>query len=119
MGGTLIGAWASMKSLQRKEKKRRPSDDDPGNPSEDFHGEKRTNETHESTADPEARLARKGRGKESKLAYCGSALMDNRHCLCVEFRVDLATGTAERGAEDDRPPAKETDTPEDAWCRQG
>jgi transposase len=68
--GTLIEAWASHKSFQRKDRPE-PPPDDPGNPSIDFHGEKRSNETHQSATDPDARLARKSGGHESKLAYCG------------------------------------------------
>jgi transposase len=76
--GTLIEAWASMKSFRPKDERpedRRPPDD-PGNPTVNFHGERRSNETHESKTDPESRLARKGSGRESKLAYCGNVLMD-------------------------------------------
>src|SRR5271170_3720532 len=69
--GTLIEAWASQKSFQRKDENRAPPPDDPGNPTVNFHGEKRSNDTHQSTTDPEARLARKSSGHESKLAYCG------------------------------------------------
>jgi len=96
--GTLIEAWASLKSFKKKdEKKSSGSDkDDPGNPSVDFHGEKRSNDTHESTTDPEARLARKGKGKEAKLAYSGHALMENRNGLLIDFRIEEANGTAER-----------------------
>jgi transposase len=96
--GTLIEAWASLKSFQRKDEKPgdRPPPDDPGNPSVDFHGEKRSNETHESTTDPEAQLARKGKGKEAKLAYSQHALMENRHGLLVELQIAPANGTAER-----------------------
>src|SRR6202171_3832277 len=71
--GTLIEAWASQKSFQCKDQDT-PPPDDPGNPTVDFHGEKRSNETHQSTTDPEARLARKSSGHESKLAYCGNVL---------------------------------------------
>ena len=74
-GGTLIEAWASQKSFQRKDRPAPPSDD-PGNPKVDFHGEKRSNETHQSTTDPDARLARKSGGHESKLAYCGNVLIE-------------------------------------------
>jgi transposase len=95
--GTLIEAWASMKSFRPKDEK--PSDqsppDDPGNPTVDFHGEKRSNETHQSTTDPEARLAKKGKGKEAKLAFSQHALMENRHGLLVDLRIDEANGTAE------------------------
>ena len=68
--GTLIEAWASQKSFQRKGQSA-PPPDDPGNPTVNFHGEKRSNETHESTTDPEARLARKAHGREAYLSYCG------------------------------------------------
>jgi len=71
--GTLIEAWAGLKSFQRKDGSgAEPSDRDPGNPTMDFHGEKRGNQTHESTTDREARLARKGEGKEAKLCYGGT-----------------------------------------------
>ena len=95
--GTLIEAWASLKSFHRKDEKPgdRPPPDDPGNPTVDFHGEKRSNETHESTTDPEAQLARKGKGKEAKLSYSQHALMENRNGLVVDFRIDEAMGKAE------------------------
>jgi transposase len=98
--GTLIEAWASLKSFRPKGEKNgdRPPPDDPGNPSVDFHGEKRSNATHESTTDPESRLAKKARGKEAKLSYCGSVLMENRNGLIVNVHIDTATGTAERTA---------------------
>ena len=96
--GTLIEAAASLKSFRPKDKP--PSDepptDDPGNPTVNFRGEKRSNATHRSTTDPEARLAKKGRGFEAKLAYMGHALMENRHGLLVDFQLTHATGTAER-----------------------
>lgn len=96
--GTLIEAWASLKSFRPKDEK--PEDreppDDPSNPTVNFHGEKRGNETHASTTDPEARLARKGHGKEAKLCFSAHALMENRNGLLVDLRVDHATGTAER-----------------------
>jgi transposase len=95
--GTLIEAWASLKSFRPKDEKpkdRRPPDD-PGNPTVDFRGEKRSNVTHESTTDPESRLARK-KGKESRLCYSAHALMENRNGLLVDFQVDEANGTAER-----------------------
>src|ERR1039457_1074131 len=79
---TLFEAWASLKSFQRKDQKDKPPDD-PGNPSVDFHGEKRSNETHESTSDPDAMLARKGNGKEAKLSYNGNLLVENRNGLIV------------------------------------
>jgi transposase len=98
--GTQIQAWASHKSFQPKEQSKKPDDgnDDPGNPSIDFHGEKRTNETHESKTDPESRLYRKSKGSESKLSYLGHALMENRNGLVVDARVTDANGTAERDA---------------------
>ena len=94
--GTLIDAWASAKSFKKKDGPKDGPPDDPGNPSVDFHGEKRTNETHESSTDPGARLARKAAGKEAKLSYSAHALMENRHGLLVDFVVAEATGTAER-----------------------
>ncbi len=93
--GTLIEAWASMKSFRRKD----GEDDDPGagrNAERDFRGQKRSNESHESTTDPEARLYRKGDGKESRLCYMGHALMENRNGLAVGGGATLASGTAER-----------------------
>lgn len=93
--GTLIQAWAGQKSFRRKDASG-PPPDDPGNPSVDFHGERRTNATHQSTTDPEARLAKRGTGHEAKLAYQGHVLMENRHGLAVGAAVTLATGTAER-----------------------
>jgi IS5 family transposase len=95
--GTLIEAAASLKSFRAKNKL--PADeppDDPGNPTVNFRGEKRSNATHQSTTDPEARLAKKGRGFESKLAYVGHALMENRHGLLIDFQLTQASGTAER-----------------------
>lgn len=97
--GTLVRAWAGQKSFQRRRGRRRgPTDDDPGNPTVDFHGERRSNTTHESTTDPEARLAKKGGGHEAHLAYHGHVLMENRHGLAVGAAVTSATGTAERDA---------------------
>jgi len=98
--GTLIEAWASLKSFRRKDgkdKKGAPPDD-PGNPTVDFHGEKRSNTTHESKTDPEARLAKKGKGKEAKLCYSAHALMENRNGLLMNFMIDTADGYAERGS---------------------
>jgi hypothetical protein len=98
--GTQLHAWASQKSFQKKDgvKDDGKGDDDKGNPSIDFHGEKRTNETHESKTDPEARLYKKAAGAESKLSYLGHALMENRNGLVVDACVSQATGTAEREA---------------------
>src|ERR1700732_5225936 len=95
--GTLIEAWASLKSFQHKDQKNTPPDD-PGNPSVDFHGEKRSNETHESKTDPDAMLARKGNGKEAKLSYNGNLLVENRNGLIVTTELFQANGTAERDA---------------------
>jgi transposase len=95
--GTLVEAWASLKSFQRKDQKNGPPDD-PGNPTVDFHGEKRGNDTHESTTDADARLARKGNGKEAKLSYNGNLLTENRNGLIVNTEVFQANGTAERDA---------------------
>jgi transposase len=96
--GTLIEAWASQKSFQRKDRTGSAPPDDPGNPSVDFHGEERRNDTHESTTDPEARLARKSGGHESKLAYCGNLLIENRNGLVVDTELLQCSGTAERDA---------------------
>ncbi|HEV2495097.1 MAG TPA: IS5 family transposase [Terriglobia bacterium] len=97
--GALLEAWASLKSFQRKDERHRPpSDDDPGNPTMNFRGEKRSNRTHESKTDPEAKLARKGGGKEAKLSYSGNLLVENRNGLIVNAKVWEATGTAERDA---------------------
>jgi transposase len=96
--GTLIEAWAGQKSFKRKEAAASSPPDDPGNPSIDFRGERRTNATHASTTDPEARLYKKAKGQEAKLAYLGHVLMENRHGLVVDTRVTQATGTAEREA---------------------
>jgi IS5 family transposase len=95
--GTLIEAWASMKSFRPKDGSGQPPA--PGrNGERDFHGEKRANETHASTTDADARLYRKSSGQPSKLAYLGHVLMENRHALVVDTRLTLATGTAEREA---------------------
>jgi len=96
--GTLIEAWASLKSFRSKD----GSDNDPDGPGRNaergFHKEKRSNETHQSTTDPEARLYKKGDGQPAKLCYIGHALMENRHGLVVDGTLTLATGTAERDA---------------------
>src|SRR5580704_2922498 len=88
--GTMIEAWASQKSFQRKDGGGAPPSDDPGNPTVNFHGEKRSNETHESRTDPDARLARKSGGHEAKLAYCGNVLMENRNGLVVDTELQAA-----------------------------
>ena len=95
--GTLIEAAASLKSFRPKDEP--PSDqppDDPGNPTVNFHGQKRSNATHQSTTDPDARLFRTGKGKEAKLVYVGQVLMENRNGMAIDFSVCEATGTAER-----------------------
>jgi transposase len=92
--GTLIEAWASLKSFRPKDVS--PSKGGGRNPEVDFHGEKRLNQTHTSTTDPEARLFRKGKGKEAKLCFMGHVLMENRHGLIISPQLTAATGTAER-----------------------
>src|SRR5277367_6353470 len=95
--GTMIEAWASMKSFQPKD----GSGDPPGpgrNAERDFHGEKRSNETHASTTDPEARLYRKSSGQPTRLCYLGHLLIENRNCLIVDAETTRATGWAERAA---------------------
>ena len=91
--GTLIESWASLKSFRPKgeDPKDRPPPDDPGNPSVDFHGEKRSNDTHESTTDPDARLARKSNGQTAKLSYCLNGLTENRNGLVVDLMLEIAT----------------------------
>jgi transposase len=96
--GTLLEAWAGQKSFQRKEKQDGPPEDDPGNPTVNFHGEERSNDTHESKTDPDAKLARKGPGKEAKLSYSGNLLVENGNGLIVQAEVFEANGTAERDA---------------------
>ncbi len=108
--GTLIDAWASMKSFRPKDQggddidggneDGGPQDDHHGgrNQERDFHGQRRSNESHASLTDPDARLHRKGNGKESRLCYMGHALMENRHGLVVGGALTLASGTAEREA---------------------
>jgi transposase len=93
--GTLIEAWASMKSFRAKD----GSDEPPApgrNGERDFHGEKRANDTHQSTTDPDARLFRKGPGREAKLCFMGHALMENRNGLVVDACLTRADGHAER-----------------------
>src|SRR6516164_6514302 len=97
--GTLIEAWASMKSFKPKDgSDEPPADGDGRNREADFHGEKRSNDTHASTTDPEARLYRKGPGKEAKLCFMGHALMENRNGLVVDACLTPAEGHAERVA---------------------
>jgi Transposase domain (DUF772) len=95
--GTLIEAWASLKSFRPKD----GADEAPGggrNSSRDFHGEQRRNDTHASSTDAEARLFRKGVGKEARLCFMGHLLMENRSGLVVATRLTQATGLAERAA---------------------
>jgi transposase len=89
--GTLIQAWASLKSF-------RPKDEPPGDSNgwSNYKGEKRSNDTHESKTDPDARLARKGNGQEAKLSFCENILMENRHGLIVDVDLTIADGKAER-----------------------
>jgi transposase len=96
--GTLLEAWASLKSFRRKDDEPTPPPDDPGNPTVNFHGERRKNDTHQSTTDPDAQLYRKGEGREAKLAYLGHVLLDNRFGLVANVCATAATGTAEREA---------------------
>ena len=96
--GTLVEAWAGQKSFKKKKGAREARSGDPGNPSVDFRGEPRRNDTHQSTTDPDARLFRKAQGQEAKLGYLGHLLAENRNGLAVNARLTLATGTAEREA---------------------
>lgn len=96
--GTQLEAWASLKSFRRRDAEAGEPPDDPGNPTVNFHGERRRNDTHQSTTDPEALLHRKGPGREAKLAYLGHVLLDNRHGLIANVCATAATGTAERDA---------------------
>jgi transposase len=95
--GTLLEAWASLKSFQPKDQKKKKPDD-PSNPTVDFHGERRSNETHESRTDADAKLARKGAGKEAMLSYSGNLLVENRNGLIVNAELLEANGRAERDA---------------------
>jgi len=94
--GTLLEAWAGAKSFRPKEDSGNAPAEDASNPTVDFHGERRSNQTHESTTDGEAKLARKGPGKEAKLSYSGHLLVENRNGLIVEAMAWEANGTAER-----------------------
>src|SRR4030042_1943581 len=93
--GTLLEAWASLKSLRPKDGGETPKQGE-RNPDVDFHGEPRANDTHRSSTDPEARLARKGAGKEAKLCFAGPVLMENHNGLVMDVTITRATGTAER-----------------------
>jgi transposase len=94
--GTLVEAWASLKSFKKKEGSADEPPDDPGNPTVNFHGEQRRNDTHQSTTDPESRLFRKANGHEAKLCFMGHVVMENRNGLAVGSGISPATGTAER-----------------------
>lgn len=98
--GTQIEAWASFKSLKAKDgsDEHRPPPDDPGNPAIDFKGEKRSNATHQSSTDPDARMHKKSQGAQCRMAFMGHALMENRNGLVVSTTVTIATGTCEREA---------------------
>src|SRR5271154_381343 len=96
--GTLLDAWASLKSFQPKNEKSTTPPDDPGNRTVNFHGERRSNQTHSSKTDPDAQLARKGPGKEAKLSYSGNLLVENRNGLIVNAELLEANGRAERDA---------------------
>jgi transposase len=95
--GTLIQSWASLKSFRPKDEPRdEPPTDAGSNPSVDFHGQRRSNDTHQSTTDPQARLAKKSPGVGAQLCHSGHVLMENRHGLCLDIRVAAADGHAER-----------------------
>lgn len=97
--GTLIDAWASLKSFRSQESKEgsgQPPQDGGRNSMADYRGEKRSNKTHRSTTDPQARLMRKSYGQEAKLSFAGHALMENRNGLCMDLKINEATGHAER-----------------------
>jgi len=99
--GTLVEGWASLKSFQPKEQTKRgdrDKPDDPGNPTVNFHGQKRSNETHQSTTDGDLRLFKKTKGSEAKLVYQGHVLMENRNGLVVNAQLTPASGTTERAA---------------------
>lgn len=96
--GSLLEAWAGQKSFKPRDAGPGAPPDDPGNPTVNFHGETRRNDTHESTTDPDAQLYRKARGHESRLAFLGHILLDNRHGLVANICATAATGTAEREA---------------------
>jgi transposase len=98
VGGTLIEAWASLKSFKPKDGGPHEPPDDPGNPAVNFRGERRSNATHLPATGPEAKLARKGAGKEARLCYSANALMENRNTILIGFRVEPADGYAERRA---------------------
>ena len=96
--GTQLEAWASLKSFRPRDTTPPEPPDDPGNPSVNFRGERRSNATHASTSDPDALLYKKGDGQAARLSYLGHVLLDNRHGLVSNVCVTAATGTAERDA---------------------
>lgn len=96
--GTLLQAWASLKSVKPRDDDQSPPSAGGKNADVDFHGQRRTNDTHRSTTDPEARIARKGRGQEARLCFGGHVLMENRNGLVLDVLVTQASGTAERDA---------------------
>ena len=96
--GTLLEAWASLKSFRPREDSEPPPGAGGRNPEVDFKGERRSNQTHRSTTDPEARLARKGNSREAKLCYAGHVLMENKNGLVVDVALTQTTGTAEERA---------------------
>lgn len=96
--GTQLEAWASLKSFRPRDTAPTDPPDDPGNPSVNFRGERRSNATHASTTDPDALLYKKGDGQAARLSYLGHVLLDNRHGLVTNVCVTAATGTAERDA---------------------
>ena len=118
--GTLIEAWASMKSFKPKDETggEPPTGGAGRNAERDFHGEKRTNATHASTTDPDARLIRRGRGKEAKLCHMGHLLMENQSGLIIDTMLTPATGTAERDAAEAMLARPGGAPPGDTWCRQ-
>ena len=96
--GTLVEAWVSLKSFRREDQGPPQALDDSGNPTVNFHGERRSNLTHQSSTDPEAKLAKNGAGMEAKLFYSANALMENRNGLLIEFAVEPADRYAEAKA---------------------
>jgi transposase len=98
--GTLIQAWAGLKSFAPKDAAAKRTDDDPGNPSVDFKGQHRSNATHQSTTDPESCLAKKAAGHEAKLCYALHVLMENRNGLCASLEVTRTTETETSAAKE-------------------
>jgi len=96
--GTLLEAWASLKSFRPNDGRQNTLRDDPGNPTVDFHGEKRSNETHKSQTDPDALLTRKSKGMEAKLSRSGNLHAENRHRLIVIAELLQVNGQTERDA---------------------